>query len=583
MPAAAPSSRLFRECWVINFEFYQPKGENPKPLCFTAIEKFSGRTIKLWRDELLRWEECPFDLADDVLVCSYSVVAEIACFLALGWKLPRNVLCLFSEHRVTTNGLVLPFTENDLASALAVRGSAHLTDKAYRERQDTRAGSSEPYAVVEQAALLDHCFCNTQAALRLLDLMMPTIKWQRARFFGRFSAAVAKVERRGTPLAMEAVHCLIENRVPILHQLVAEVDKDFGVYEGLTLKRKKFLEMTKTEERQWDWPMRADGIWPALDKETFEMMENFYPVHELRQLIATISQLRDVKLAIGADGRNRCSLKPFTTKTARCAPSTTQYIWAVAKWMRRLVRPSGPRMALGYLDYSSEEFLVAACLSGDEHMQQAYYAGDPYMGVGIALGLAPRGATGASHPQVRTLMKVLILGLGYGMKAHGLQRRTGLSLTEAKDIMRQHKRVFARFWEWCDDWQAESRSSRVMQTPLGWEMRIRGLVTDNTIQNWPVQSCASDIFRVLAVAADDAGLATCALIHDAVVIEEEESRIEDAVAAMRDCMIRAGRAVIGADLDVGKPQIVRFPDRFYDKDGEPMYRKVTVLLPEIAA
>jgi hypothetical protein len=46
-------------------------------------------------------------------------------------------------------------------------------------------------------------------------------------------------------------------------------------------------------------------------------------------------------------------------------------------------------------------------------------------------------------------------------------------------------------------------------------------------------------------------------------------------------MIRAGRPVIDADLAVGKPQIVRYPSRFFDAKGEPMYRKVKALLPGI--
>jgi hypothetical protein len=67
------------------------------------------------------------------------------------------------------------------------------------------------------------------------------------------------------------------------------------------------------------------------------------------------------------------------------------------------------------------------------------------------------------------------------------------------------------------------------------------------------------------------------------MIEAPANRIEEAVAEMRDLMVRAGRTLIGADLRIGKPQIVRHHQRFYDKDGESLYRKVAALLPEIAA
>jgi hypothetical protein len=87
---------------------------------------------------------------------------------------------------------------------------------------------------------------------------------------------------------------------------------------------------------------------------------------------------------------------------------------------------------------------------------------------------------------------------------------------------------------------------------------------------------------VLTIAAVEAGVPVCALIHDAALIEAPAADITDAVAAMRDCMVRAGQAVIGASLRVDV-QIVRQGARFYDQKGEAMYRKVVALLPEVAA
>jgi DNA polymerase I-like protein with 3'-5' exonuclease and polymerase domains len=303
-------------------------------------------------------------------------------------------------------------------------------------------------------------------------------------------------------------------------------------------------------------------------------------MHELRQLRATISQLRDIKLAIGADGRNRCALKPFMTKTGRCAPSTTEYIWGVAKWLRRLIEPAAGT-ALAYLDFAAEEFLVAAVLSGDTRMLAAYDSGDPYMATGIALGLAPRGATAISHPDVRAVCKILLLGLSYGMTAYGLARRAGIALPLAKDVLRRHRQSFDRFWEWLDEWLASSRVTRVMRTGLGWQMRVKGRIDHRSLQNWPVQSTAADILRVLTIAAVEAGVPVCALIHDAVLIEAPAAELTDVVAAMRDCMVRAGQAVVGANLRVDV-QTVPEGARFYDEKGEAMYRKVAAFLPGVA-
>jgi hypothetical protein len=85
------------------------------------------------------------------------------------------------------------------------------------------------------------------------------------------------------------------------------------------------------------------------------------------------------------------------------------------------------------------------------------------------------------------------------------------------------------------------------------------------IQNWPMQSTAADILRLLMIVADDACIMMCAIIHGAVLIEALASHIEEAVAEMWALMFRAGRTAIEAEYRVGEPQIVHHHQRLYDK------------------
>src|SRR5215470_11895520 len=103
----------FREVWLVDTEFRTDAGENPWPVCLAAREYYSGREVKLWRDELLKLRKAPFDVGRDTLTVAYFASAEIGVFLALGWPLPCNVLDLFAEFRCLTNGLPLP-TGNSL-------------------------------------------------------------------------------------------------------------------------------------------------------------------------------------------------------------------------------------------------------------------------------------------------------------------------------------------------------------------------------------------------------------------------------------------------------------------------------------
>jgi DNA polymerase I len=83
-----------------------------------------------------------------------------------------------------------------------------------------------------------------------------------------------------------------------------------------------------------------------------------------------LSGLRLNDLTVGQDGRNRCMLSAFKSKTGRNQPSNAQYIFGHSVWLRGLIRPE-PGYALCYIDWEQQEFGIAAALSGDERQARA--------------------------------------------------------------------------------------------------------------------------------------------------------------------------------------------------------------------
>jgi len=96
----------YREIWAVDFEFITDPGENPDPVCVVARELRSGRTLRLWRDEL--GPTPPYPTGADTLFVAYYASAELGCHLALGWPIPERILDLFTEFRNATNGLRPP-------------------------------------------------------------------------------------------------------------------------------------------------------------------------------------------------------------------------------------------------------------------------------------------------------------------------------------------------------------------------------------------------------------------------------------------------------------------------------------------
>ncbi len=95
----------FKEIWLVDFEFVALDGEQQRPVCMVAEEFWSGKQIRMWEEELRASRVAPFNTGQDCLLVAYFASAELACFRALGWPLPYNILDLFAEHRVITNGL----------------------------------------------------------------------------------------------------------------------------------------------------------------------------------------------------------------------------------------------------------------------------------------------------------------------------------------------------------------------------------------------------------------------------------------------------------------------------------------------
>jgi DNA polymerase-1 len=82
--------------------------------------------------------------------------------------------------------------------------------------------------------------------------------------------------------------------------------------------------------------------------------------------------------------------------------------------LRGLIKPE-PGKAVAYIDYSQQEIGVAAALSGDRAMMQAYNSGDPYLEFAKQAGAAPADATRDTHEAVRNLFKQCVLAVQYGM------------------------------------------------------------------------------------------------------------------------------------------------------------------------
>ena len=568
----------FKNIFAVDFEYRAPPGERPWPVCMVVKELLSGREQRYWRDELLAMHAAPFDVGPDSLVVAYSAGAELGCFLALGWPPPANVLDLYAEHRVETNGRDLP-CGNGMLGALACRGLAHIDGgekEAMRRLVMDRLEWSEP----EKSEIVDYCASDVDGLIALLHVMAPSIDWPRALVRGRYAAGLARMQRTGVPIDLPLHRRLVASWEPLKLALITEVDAAFGIYDRDSFKADRFARWLA--EHNLPWPRLPSGRL-MLDDDTFKRQTARWPqLGPLRELRQTLGKMRLTGLTIGADGRNRCSLRPFMAATGRNQPSNTEFIFGPAKWMRGLIRPP-EGWGVAHVDFTAQEIAVAAALSGDDRMADGYASGDPYLAFARAARLVPADATAQTHGTVRARCKEVMLGVNYGMAPDAMAIRLGVTPVEARELLRLHRRAYPRFWHWMDQVVAGAMLSNEMTSVFGWRRHLGRTPTIPSLMNFPMQANGAEMMRIAAIAATEAGIEVCAPIYDAFLIAAPLDRLDDDVVRMGEIMTRAGNVVTGG-LDVRtEAKVVRWPDRYMSDGGEAMWLRVITLLDRIEA
>lgn len=578
----------FREIWAVDFEFHQPPGERPDPICMVAHDILSGRTLSLWIDDLRGLSSPPYGVGPESLFVAYYASADLNCHLALGWGLPANVLDLYAEFRLQVNGLPCPLegkVSYGLVSALRWCGldAMSMAEKDCFRQLAIRGG---PFNSREQADLLKYCEADVMALPGLLEKLdaglfgHPGLDLHGAVIRGEYVKAIAAMESRGIPIDERAWNTLEEYWPRVIRRLIGEVDQQYGVYKGMTFKETRFVDYLREAGIPWEWHPSGK---PSLTREFFKDMADAYPelkpLHELR---TAIQQMRDNKLAVGADGRNRALLGPFGTVTGRNAHKAGAYIFGQASWLRALIRPEAGK-GLAYLDWSQQEYGIAAILSGDQLMIAAYESGDPYLAFARACKGVPDNATRSSHPLQRDLYKQCVLGTLYGIGAKSLALRINKAEIEARWLLTQHRNTYRRFWQWAKGAIHYGSLHGILWTRYGWEQRIVSEFRSTSLQNFPVQGSGADMLRLACIAAEQSGVKLIGTLHDAILIEFDLEDAENAIRIAKAAMAEASRCVLdGFELRT-EVKTILFPDRYVDVRGVEMWNRVWTIIGALRA
>jgi DNA polymerase family A len=583
----------FREIWCVDAEFYPGagylnggrNGDLITPLCLVALELRSGRLVRLWQNELGPFP--PYRLDPDALFVCYGLAAELAVHLACGWGEPARALDALVEFRHYVNSGKVKAEDRDkgfygLGGALRYFLEDDL-DLARKTDMRDRILQGPPFSAEEQRDILAYCEDDVRALARLVPHLIPTIRsLPHALLRAKFQWTMALQERRGIPADLPKLIRLRDRWQDIRLDLVRQLDRPFGCYEvvdGVPHWRKKLFE-DLINRNHMTWPQHESGALDETDQTFREMCGKYPQLEPLRELRYSLSKLRLHDLAVGSDGRNRTPLWAYGTKTGRNAPGASAYIFGPAKWLRFLITPP-PGRVLVHRDFSQQEVRIAAILSGDTTLQEACVSGDVYLGIAEQLGFISASMNDDQRKAVRALFKTVVLGIQYGLGARSLAIRTGISLTEAYEILARLRARFRRLEEYVRHVQDHAGLNLEITTPFDWRLQCPPGTNPRTIRNFPIQSTGSEILHTLCVLAERREIKLIAPIHDAVLAEGELADAED-LARELDRLMRDASAIVLHGYELPSDcQIIRPGERYFDGRGEAMWNTVTGLLTKL--
>lgn len=556
----------------IDFEFH-PEGAvtgNPvDPLCLVVYDPAKQQTKHYWKDELRALSSPPFDIDDEHMVVAYNAAAEMECFMSLGWEQPRHVLDLYAEFRCATNGLHLPHG-NGLIGALLYFGESAMQAQS-KDVMRELVLSAGPWTALERQDILQYCQEDVEALHRLYQRMqtLGLIDLPRALLRGHYAWAAASSQSCGIPLDASLLAQLRQHMPALKAHLTTTVDLQYGVYEGSVFKFSKFEQYLHRQGIN-EWPKTASGRL-ALDADTLSDKALQYPQLEpFKQLRKTLSQVHPLQLSVGADGRNRAPLFPFSSLTARNQPKSSAFIFGQPAWIRALIKPQ-PGMALAYVDFSQQELAIAAVLSGDVVMQQAYSSGDFYLSFAKMAHAVPADATKDSHPKERELFKVCALGVLFGMTDKGLARRLGIDIHQAQQLLKSHQRTFPAFWRWTAQVVDCAQLRKTLHTTFGWKLNHAHKAKTRTVQNFLMQANGSEMMRIAHIELVKNGIRVCAPVHDAFLVEAPIEQIDEVVQRTQAIMGRAAKLILNGFEVRSEALVISYPQRWVQPKGQCLW------------
>jgi DNA polymerase-1 len=261
-------------------------------------------------------------------------------------------------------------------------------------------------------------------------------------------------------------------------------------------------------------------------------------VLEFRGAEKRATQATTLLEAVAADGRIHAAFNPLGTETGRFSSSKPN-LQNVGRGSLRQCFVAAPGNRLVVADYSQIELRVAAAISGEQRMLEAYNQGaDLHKQTASLVTQKPMEQI---SKQDRQLAKAVNFGLLYGQSARGLvlyaRKSYGVELSEA-EATKFHSLFFTNYRSlavWHQEaWNQAWKKAVEVRTVLDRRRLLPTGATENwnrftSLVNAPVQGSCADALKMAMVdlakrLPEGAGIVST--VHDELIVEAPEHLVE---------------------------------------------------------
>jgi DNA polymerase-1 len=253
-------------------------------------------------------------------------------------------------------------------------------------------------------------------------------------------------------------------------------------------------------------------------------------------------------------GRIHADFRQIGAPTGRfsCNNPNIQQVPHSYEYRRCFRAPVGRKLIIS--DFSQIELRILADFTGDQGFIDAFNAGADLHKVTAAqvFGVPLEQVT----KEQRDFAKRLNFGVVYGIGAQRFSMMTGLSLTQAEDILRRYFATYRQLDAWLRDAAQRAIRERTARTASGRLARFRFDSEDRQAmslaqrngKNTPIQGSSADILkRALRLLHDELRDTTACIVnivHDEIVVEADIDETEAIAKKVEDAMCAAGEEYV---------------------------------------